>query len=64
MQKTSDAQVRVDARSFITDHRVRADVVPDRGGRTEMMQPMQRETFQQQEGQRQQQQQFRGGGKS
>ncbi|KAL3068013.1 hypothetical protein niasHT_038003 [Heterodera trifolii] len=60
--KTSDAQLRRGKRTFVTDHRVKADIVPDRGGRTEQMQPMQRETFHQQETQRQQQQQFRGGG--
>uniref|UniRef100_A0A914HHB2 Protein FAM98A n=1 Tax=Globodera rostochiensis TaxID=31243 RepID=A0A914HHB2_GLORO len=60
--KTSDAQLRKDTRSFVTAHRVKADVVPDRGGRTEKMQPMQRETFQQQETQRHQQQFRRGGG--
>jgi hypothetical protein len=40
---------------------MKSDVVPDRGGRTEQMTPVQRESFQQQEIQRTQQQQgFRG----
>lgn len=58
--KTASEDLRQKTKNKMCDFKLRADVVPDRGGRTEQMKPLNRESFQQQEVQRSQP--GRGGG--
>uniref|UniRef100_A0A1I8B3U3 Transmembrane protein 65 n=1 Tax=Meloidogyne hapla TaxID=6305 RepID=A0A1I8B3U3_MELHA len=64
--KTSSKELRKKTRvQQVNDFKMPVGVVPDRGGRTEIMTPLQRETFEQQEKQRAQQsfqERRRGGG--
>lgn len=66
MIKTSSKELRKKTRvQQVNDFKMPAGIVPDRGGRTEIMTPLQRETFDQQEKQRAQQsfqERRRGGG--
>lgn len=53
MVKTSSKELRKKTKVHaVCDFKLPVDVLPDRGGRTEIMTPLQRETFEQQELQR------------